>query len=142
MYHSWLNSFYGTSILNLHSCILSVFILIIPSNIVDRLKTLYVYVCGWKLKKRQKIETINKTFDQMTRVMQVAWALIAFTTKNDDPYILDVNASCCIFWNKFLLKLNILYNILDIVSQFKDNELPISVTVSRMLTDFALWSFI
>ena len=83
---------------DLHSCILSILILIIPKN-ADTLITLYFYVCRWKLKKRKKIEVVNKTFNQITKIMQMARALTTIPTKSDDPYILDVNASFYIFQN-------------------------------------------
>ena len=40
---------------------------------------------------------------------------------------LDINASCCIFWNNCLWKLDILFNVMDIVSQLKDKGFPIIV---------------
>jgi len=41
---------------------------------------------------------------------------------------LDINASCCIFWNNCLWKSDILFNVMDIVlSQLKYKGLPIRV---------------
>ena len=137
--HSWLNSFYGMSIFNLHPCILSILIFIIPKN-VDTLIALYFYVCRWKLKKREKIQEINKPFSHITQVMQVDWALKKVLVKSDDPYIFYVNAICCTFWNNFLWKSYILYNVLDIVSQLKDNGLLISVTITCTLEFLLLWT--
>ena len=85
VYHSWLNSFYGM-LFNLHSCILCISIFIIPTN-VDTLVTLYLYVYRWKLKMRNTIEEMNKTFCQITQFMQVAQVLISIPAKNDDQYI-------------------------------------------------------
>ena len=54
---------------------------------IDTLITLYLYVCRWKLKKMKTINAINKTFLQITQVMEVACAVIVVSTKNDDKYI-------------------------------------------------------
>ena len=139
MYHSWLNSFYGTSFFNLYSCILCILIFIILNN-VDTLRTIYFYVCRWNLKKRKTIKVVNKTFGQITQLMQVDRALIRVPTKNDRSiFIFYVNASWCIFWNISLWKVDILYNVLNIVSKLKDNGLPITVTITWMLT---FWLFL
>ena len=105
----------------------------------------YFYVCRWKLKKRKTIEPINKTFSQITQLMQVAQASITIPTKNDDPYLIlmlmQVLVACCIFWNNCLWKSIILYNnVLDILSELKNNRLPISVTITCMLTFWLLLS--
>ena len=84
------------SIINLHSCILSILIFIILSN-VDTLITLYFYVCREKLKKRKTIKEINKKYRQIPQVMQVPRALTTVPMKNDDPYILDVNETIVYF---------------------------------------------
>ena len=84
--------------------------------------------------KEENNQVNKKTFNQITQVMQVDRTLTTIPMKNDDPYILDVNASCCIFWDNCMWKSNILYNVLDIVSELKDNMLPISVTIICMLT--------
>ena len=88
VYHSVLNSCYGMSFFNLHSCVLFVSIFIILTN-ADTLITIYFYFCRWNhLKKRETIKPINKTFDQITQVMEVVWAcLTTVSTKNDDQYI-------------------------------------------------------
>jgi flagellar basal body-associated protein FliL len=86
VYHSGLKSLYGMLFFNLHSCILFISIFIILTN-VDTLITLYFYFCRWNLKKREKIEEINKTFVQITQVMEVARALTTILAKNDDQYI-------------------------------------------------------
>ena len=85
VYHSRLNYFNGV-LFNLHSCILSILIFIIPTN-VDAFISIYFYFCRWKMKIRKTIEEINKTFDQITQVMQVAWVPLIGTIKNDDQYI-------------------------------------------------------
>ena len=54
---------------------------------VDILITLYFYVCRWKLKKTKTINAINKTFLQITQVMEVARVVTTVPTKNDDQYI-------------------------------------------------------
>ena len=87
VYHSGLNSCYAMFLFNLHSCLLFISIFIILTN-VDTLITLYFYFCRWNhLKKRKTIETINKTFDQITKVMEVARALTTIPMKIDDQYI-------------------------------------------------------
>ena len=77
---------HGMSLFNLHSCILFISIFVILTN-VDTLITLYFYFCRWNLKKRKIIEAINKAFDQITQVMEVARALTTILVKNDDQYI-------------------------------------------------------
>jgi hypothetical protein len=37
--------------------------------------------------EEEKIDPINKTFNQITQVMEVARALTTIPTKNDDQYI-------------------------------------------------------
>ena len=49
--------------------------------------TIYFYVCRWKVKKKEKINTVNKTFLKMTQVMEVALAVIKVQAKNDDHYL-------------------------------------------------------
>ena len=39
------------------------------------------------MKKKKKINAINKAFIQITQAMEVARALISVPTKNDDQYI-------------------------------------------------------
>ena len=39
------------------------------------------------MKKKKTIDVINKTFVKITQVMEVARALTAVPTKNDDQYI-------------------------------------------------------
>ena len=63
--------------------------------------------------------------------MQVARVLITFPAKKDDPYLIlmlmQVVATCCIIWNNYLWKLDILYNnVLEILSKLKNNGLSIS----------------
>jgi hypothetical protein len=88
VYHTGLDSCYGMSLFNLHSCMLFISIFIILTN-PDTLITLSFYFCRWNhLKKRKTIEPINKTFDQITQVMEVAReCMTTVQTKNDDQYI-------------------------------------------------------
>ena len=48
---------------------------------------LYFYVCTQNLKKTKTINAINKTFVQITQVMEVAQALTIVPVKNDNQYI-------------------------------------------------------
>ena len=64
---------------------------------------------------------------------------------NDDPYLIlmlmQTIVACYIFWNNCLWKSYILYNnVLDILSELKNNGLPISVTITCMLTFWLLLS--
>ena len=87
VYDSWVNSFFpGMSLFNLHSCILFISIFIILTN-VDRLITIYLYVCRWILKKKKIIEEINQTFRKITQGMEVDRVLTTILMKNDDQYI-------------------------------------------------------
>ena len=55
--------------------------------------------------------------------------------------LMQANVACCIFWNNYLWKLDILYNnVLDILSELKNNRLPRSVTITCMLTSWLLLS--
>ena len=96
-------------------------------------------------KKRKTTEPMNNTFVQITQLMQVARVPIIVPTKNDDPYLIlmlkQVVVAYCIFWNICPWKSNILYNnVLDILSELKKNGLPISVTITCMLTFWLLLS--
>ena len=88
VYSSWVNSCYGTFLFDLHWCILfniAIFIILINRY---TLITLYFYVCRWNLKKKLKtINTMNKTFFQITQVVEVARAVTSVPTKNDDQYV-------------------------------------------------------
>ena len=128
----WSLSMLGMSRVKMDLC-WSISVCTMSTN-VDTLITLYFYVCRWKLKKMKTIEAINKKFIQITQVRHVARALEIVPRMSDHPYILDVNASCGILWNICLWKSDILYNVLDIVSQLKNNGLPISVKITCMLT--------
>ena len=86
VYISWVNSCYGTFLFYLHRCILfNIPIFIILTN-VDTLITLYFNVCRWNLKKKNTINTMNKTFLQITQVIEVAQAVTVVPVKNDDQY--------------------------------------------------------
>lgn len=55
---------------------------------VDTLIRLHFNVCRWNLKKTKIINTIIKTFRlQIIQVIEVARAVTAVPTKNDDQYI-------------------------------------------------------
>ena len=112
--------------------ILYILIFIISTN-VDTVITLYLnYVFRLKLKKKKTIEAIDKTFDQITQVMQVARAMRIVPMKDDDQYIwllMEV-----VVYSKVIVCENMAFCIIYwIVSQFKDNGLPISVTI-KILT--------
>ena len=78
--------------------------------------------------------------------MELDWAPIAIPTKHDDPYLIlmlmQVNdVTLYIYSNNCLWKLDILYNnVLDILLELKNNGLPISVTITCMLTFWLLLS--
>ena len=70
----------------IHVYYLFISIFIILTN-VDRLITIYFYVCRWNFKKKKTIETNNQTLNKITQGMEVARALTTVPVKNDDQYI-------------------------------------------------------
>ena len=126
VYGSRVTSCYaGTLLFNLRWCILFISIFIMLTN-VDTLIILYFYVFRWKLKNMKIINAIIKTFLQIAQVMEVAWALTVVPVKNVDQYIWISMQVVVFFWNNCLWKLDILFNVMDIVSQLKDKGLQIT----------------
>jgi hypothetical protein len=117
---------YGTSLFNLHSCILCISFFIILNN-VETFLTQYLYFCRWNLKKRKTIEEINKSLFQITQVMEVARALKKVPAKNDDQYIW-ISMQVVVFFEIIVCESQtFFFNVMKIVSRLKENGLPISV---------------
>ena len=92
-------------------------IYIILTNI-DTLITLYLYVFMWnKINKTKIIDAINKTFLQITQVMEVARELTTILVRNDD--LLGYQCNLLYFLKCLSLKSNILFNVINIVPQLK-----------------------
>ena len=128
VYSLWVNCCYGTSFISdLYWCniLFHIEIFIILSNLYT-LITIYFYVCRWKVKKKKIINTVNKTFLKITQVMKVAWAMRLVPTKNNDQYV-RYQSKALYFLKYLCVKLDILFNVMDIVSQLKDGGLPITI---------------
>ena len=127
MYSSWVNYFYGTFLFDLHWCIIfNIGIFIILTNVYT-LITIYFYVCRCKVKKKKTINTVNKAFLKTTQVMEVALAVTTVQVKNDDHYVW-ISKQGVVFFLKYLsVKSDILFNVMEIVSQLKDKGIPITV---------------
>ena len=139
VYGSRVISCYGTLLFDLQWCILFISIFIILTN-VDTLITLCFCVCRWNMKKKKTVNAINKTFVQITQVIEVARALTTIPTKNDDHYIwISMQA---ILWNNCLWKSNILFNVMDIVSQLKDKGIRIIVPFCMIKSVFYIYIYI
>ena len=127
VYSLWVHCCYCTSfIFDLHWCILFNIAIFIILNNVDTLITLFFYVFRWNLKKKKTINIMNKTFLQITQVMQVARAVTTIPMKNDDQYVW-ISKKGIVFFEIFVVKSNILFNVMDIVSKLKDKGIPIIV---------------
>jgi len=122
----WVTSFYGTFLFDLHWRILFISISIILTNL-DTLITLYFYVFKWnnKINKMKIIDAINKTFLQITQVMEVARALTMILMENDERFGYQCNLLYFLKW--LSVKIIHFVNVMDIVSQLKDKGLPITI---------------
>ena len=58
--------------------------------------------------------------------MEVALAVTAVQAKNDDHYVW-ISKQGIVFFENMSVKLDILFNVRDIVSQLKDKGLPITI---------------
>ena len=110
---------------DLHWCILfNIAIFIILTNVYTII-SIYFYVCRWKVKKKKTMNTMNTTFLKITQVMELA---LAVTTVRAKIITMFGYQSKALYWLKyFSVKLDILFNVMDIVSQLKDKGITITV---------------
>lgn len=126
MVHKSLHAMQVHCFFYLRWCILFISIFIMLTH-VDTLITLYFNVCRWYLKKMKTINTINKTFLHITQVMEVSRALTIVPTKNDDKYI-SISMQAIAFFETFVCEnYTILFNVMVILFQLKENGLHIAV---------------
>ena len=59
--------------------------------------------------------------------MEVARAVTIVQEKNDDRYVLDIKTRRYIFFKYLFVETNILFNVMDIMSQLKEKWIPIIV---------------
>ena len=68
---------------------------------------------------------MNKTLLQLTQVMEIARAVTTVLVKND-VNMFGYQSKALYFLKYLSVKSNILFNVMDIVSQLKDEGIPIT----------------
>ena len=69
---------------------------------------------------------MNKTFLQITQVIEVTQAMTTFPTNNDDQYVW-ISKQGVVFFEIFVYEIKHFFNVMDIVSQLKDKGIKINV---------------
>ena len=79
---------------------------------------------------------------KITQVMEVALAVTTVQVKNDDHYVWISKKGVLFFEIYMSVKLDILFNVMDIVSQLKDKGIRIIVPFCMIKTVFYIYMYI